>query len=277
MGDRVAIEPGIPCSRCSLCKEGLYNLCPSMEFLATPPINGSLTRYLAHPANFCYPLPPSVSLEEGALLEPLSVAIHACERGKIGLASKVLILGAGPIGLVTLLAARAAGATYIAVTDIRAERLEVARKLGANHVFLTAPSSSPSTPTASSSSISSYVSSPTITGPEMVNFTHSFECSGSEEAITLGIRSTLPGGKLILVGRGSKDLIGIPIFEASDRELDLIGCFRYRNCYPKALELVASGKIDLSPLVTDVFSLENVGTAFELCEKGDAIKVMIEI
>lgn len=102
-GDRVAIEPGKPCLSCDLCKEGKYNLCDDMIFCATPPYDGNLTRYYKHAANFCYKLPDHVTMEEGALLEPLSVGVHACRRAGVGLGSKVLILGAGPIGLVTLI------------------------------------------------------------------------------------------------------------------------------------------------------------------------------
>lgn len=102
-GDRVAIEPGKPCLSCDLCKEGKYNLCDDMIFCATPPYDGNLTRYYKHAANFCFKLPDHVTMEEGALLEPLSVGVHACRRAGIGLGSKVLILGAGPIGLVTLI------------------------------------------------------------------------------------------------------------------------------------------------------------------------------
>ena len=104
-GDRVAIEPGVPCRVCSFCKSGRYNLCPDVQFLATPPVNGSMARYMTHAADFCNKLPDHVSLDEGAMLEPLSVGIHACRRGEVGMGSRVLITGAGPIGLVTLLAA----------------------------------------------------------------------------------------------------------------------------------------------------------------------------
>jgi len=103
VGDRVAIEPGVPCRKCDHCKQGKYNLCPGMVFCATPPYDGNLTRYYKHAADFCFKLPDHVTMEEGALLEPLSVGVHACKRAEVTLGSKVLILGAGPIGLVTLM------------------------------------------------------------------------------------------------------------------------------------------------------------------------------
>ncbi|KAL2550316.1 Sorbitol dehydrogenase [Forsythia ovata] len=112
-GDRVAIEPGISCWRCNLCKEGRYNLCTDMKFFATPPVHGSLANQIVHPADLCFKLPDNVSLEEGAMCEPLSVGVHACRRANIGPETNVLVMGAGPIGLVTLLAARAFGSPRI--------------------------------------------------------------------------------------------------------------------------------------------------------------------
>lgn len=111
----MAIEPGVPCRFCTYCKEGRYNLCPEMAFCATPPFDGNLTRFYAHPADFCFKLPKHVSLDEAALLEPLSVGVHACKKGRVGVGSVVLILGAGPIGLVTLLTAKAMGASKILI------------------------------------------------------------------------------------------------------------------------------------------------------------------
>jgi len=123
IGDRVAVEPGVPCRICEFCKSGRYNLCPDVKFCATPPDDGSLCKYFTHPADFCYKLPDHVRLEEGALLEPLSVAVHACKRGNIFAGSHVLILGSGPIGLMTLLTAKAMGASKIVVTDLLESRL----------------------------------------------------------------------------------------------------------------------------------------------------------
>jgi L-iditol 2-dehydrogenase len=117
-GDRVAIEPGYGCRKCTYCKEGRYNLCPDMKFCATPPYDGNLARFYVHPADFCFKLPNNVSLEEGALLEPLSVGVHACKKGGVGVGSVVLILGAGPIGLVTLISAKAFGATKVIIAGL---------------------------------------------------------------------------------------------------------------------------------------------------------------
>ena len=115
-GDRVAIEPGVPCSLCDFCKNGQYNLCGDVFFCATPPDHGNLCRFYTHAADFCYKLPDHVSLEEGALLEPLSVGVHACRRAGVAIGKTVLICGAGPIGLVCLLTAKAMGASSVLIT-----------------------------------------------------------------------------------------------------------------------------------------------------------------
>lgn len=112
----MAIEPGVPCRMCNFCKSGTYNLCPDVFFCATPPHDGNLCRYYTHAADFCYKLPDHVSTEEGALLEPLSVGVHACQRAGVRIGKTVLICGAGPIGLVSLLTAKAMGASSVLIT-----------------------------------------------------------------------------------------------------------------------------------------------------------------
>jgi L-iditol 2-dehydrogenase len=124
--------PELPCRCCDFCKKGRYNLCPEMAFCATPPVDGSLSRFYCHAADYCYPLPAHVTLEEGALLEPLSVAVHACRRAGVTVGAKVLVCGSGPIGLVNLLVAKAMGAETVCVTDISPGRLDVAKSLGAD-------------------------------------------------------------------------------------------------------------------------------------------------
>lgn len=133
IGDRVAIEPGVPCRRCDYCRTGDYNLCPDMKFCATPPVDGSLARYYTHDSDFCFKLPDHVTLEEGALLEPLSVGVHACNRAGVRMGSKVLVCGAGPIGLVNLLTAKSYGASKVIVTDLDTNRLQKAKEMGADY------------------------------------------------------------------------------------------------------------------------------------------------
>jgi len=260
-GDRVAIEPGVPCRYCSYCRSGKYNLCPDISFYATPPYDGSLANFVEHHADYVYKMPDHMSFEEGALLEPLSVAVHACERGGVKAGPHVLITGAGPVGLVCILVARASGATKIYITDMLDHRLELAKKIGANGTFK-------------------------ANDPDIVKklqheggITHSFECSGVDAALSLCIKATSPGGKLLSIGRGHKDYQSIPLFEAADKEVDILGSFRYHGTYPKALELVATGQVNVKSLVSHRFSLEQVQEAFETAEVGKdgAIKVAITV
>ncbi|XP_066994503.1 sorbitol dehydrogenase [Anabrus simplex] len=264
IGDRVAIEPGVPCRKCSFCKEGRYNLCEDIFFCATPPDDGNLSRYYAHAADFCYKLPDHVSLEEGALLEPLSVGVHACRRAGVCLGSTVLITGAGPIGLVSLISAKAMGASKVVITDLLQHRLDQAKKLGADFTIQVGKGE---------------------TEDELVNQIHSLmgeapektiDCSGAEATIRLAILATKSGGVVVLVGMGSPE-VKVPLVNACAREVDLRGVFRYCNDYPIALALVASGKADVKQLITHNFKLEETIKAFEVARTGEGnpIKVMI--
>ncbi|XP_007038568.2 PREDICTED: sorbitol dehydrogenase isoform X2 [Theobroma cacao] len=204
-GDRVALEPGISCWRCDLCKEGRYNLCPEMKFFATPPVHGSLANQVVHPADLCFKLPDNVSLEEGAMCEPLSVGVHACRRANIGPGKNVLVMGAGPIGLVTMLAARAFGAPRIVVVDVDDNRLSVAKDLGADGVVK--------------------VSTNMQDVPEEVErickvmgagVDVSFDCAGFNKTMSTALSATRAGGKVCLVGMGHSEMT-VPLTPAAAR------------------------------------------------------------
>uniref|UniRef100_A0A6B2EK21 Sorbitol dehydrogenase n=1 Tax=Phlebotomus kandelakii TaxID=1109342 RepID=A0A6B2EK21_9DIPT len=265
VGDRVAIEPGVSCRVCQFCKEGRYNLCPDMIFCATPPCHGNLTKYYAHAADFCFKLPDHVSMEEGALLEPLSVGVHACRRGNVGIGSEVLVLGAGPIGLVTVLTAKAMGASKVIISDVLAERLTVAKDLGADYTYLVEKG---------------------VSEAEQVRRIHEIlgsepdkavVCSGVEATTRLAMLTTRSGGCVVIVGLGQAE-VTLPLVNAATREVDIRGVFRYCNDYSAALALVASGKIPkLKKLVTHHFDITETAKAFETSRYalGNAIKVMI--
>ncbi|XP_022738603.1 sorbitol dehydrogenase isoform X5 [Durio zibethinus] len=204
-GDRVALEPGISCWRCDLCKEGRYNLCPEMKFFATPPVHGSLAHQVVHPAYLCFKLPDNVSLEEGAMCEPLSVGVHACRRANIGPETNVLVMGAGPIGLVTMLAARAFGAPRIVIVDVNDNRLSVAKDLGADEVVK--------------------VSTNMQDIPEEVErickamgagVDVSFDCAGLNKTMSTALTATSAGGKVCLVGMGHTEMT-VPLTPAATR------------------------------------------------------------
>ncbi|RZF49120.1 hypothetical protein LSTR_LSTR008406 [Laodelphax striatellus] len=264
-GDRVAIEPGVSCRKCRICKEGRYNLCADMRFCATPPYDGNLRRYYAHAADFCYKIPDSVSFEEAALIEPLSVGMHACRRGKLQIGDSVLITGAGPIGLVTLICAKAMGASRVIVTDLLDFKLDVAKELGADHTILVKPNEDEKEVTKKIQEILEG-SLPDIT----------IDCSGFESTIKLGLQATRNGGTLVLVGMGAQE-VKLPLLAAMCREVDIKGVFRYANDYPVVLSMISSGKLNLKRLITHKFKLEETLEAFDIARtgKGNPIKVMI--
>lgn len=260
-GDRVAIEPGVSCRLCVLCKSGHYNLCAE-----SPIFEGNLTRYFAHAADFCHKLPDNVTLEEGAVLEPLAVGVHACRRADIGSGgvSSVLILGAGTIGLVTLLVARAMGATRIVVTDLQPHRLEVARQLGADETLLVERN-------ANEAEIVRRVRALLPGGPD-----RTIDCSGAEATSRLAVLATRPAGVVVLVGLGATEM-KVPLGRTIFSEVDIRGVFRYCNDYPMALALVASGRVNVRPLITHRFDIAETAEAFNTARHGlgNAIKVMI--
>lgn len=273
VGDRVAVEVGVPCSCCMLCKTGKYNLCPDMAFAATPPFDGTLARFFNHKADFCFKLPESVSLEEGAMIEPLAVAVHACQRAPAKLNDIVLVTGAGAIGLLCLLTAKAFGAAHIIITDVQESRLAFAKTLGASATFLVNPKEDNFTETLANK-IGDYCAKQFCQPEGQVGIDVSYECSGAESSISLAIKCAKPGSTIVCVGC-QQDTVKVPLGLASMREVDVKGVFRYRNCYPLALGLVESKKINLKPLISHRFTLEESVEAFTRCSKGEGIKILI--
>nr|QBH74061.1 alcohol dehydrogenase [Aphelinus abdominalis] len=264
IGDRVAVEPGIPCRFCKYCKQGRYNLCRDMEFCATPPINGSLRRFYKHAADFCHKLQENVSLEEGALAEPLSVGVHACKRAGITIGSNVLILGAGPVGLLTLLVAKALGAKTVILSDLNQHRLSLAEKMGADATYVVDKHSSE---TENVKNIRICFNEP----PDVT-----IDASGAEDSIRLSILVTRAGGVVVIVGMGAPE-VRIPLMDALVREVDIRGVFRYVNDYSDALDLISTKKADVRAIVTHRYKLEETLEAFETAKSSQsgAIKVMI--
>ncbi|CAA94842.1 Sorbitol dehydrogenase [Caenorhabditis elegans] len=262
VGDRIAMEPGLPCKLCEHCKIGRYNLCPDMRFFATPPVNGALSRFVVHDADFCFKLPDNLSFEDGALLEPLSVAIQACRRGTVQMGQKILVLGAGPIGVLNLLTAKAIGASKVVITDLNDERLALARLLGADATINVMGKRSDEV---RSEIIKAF-------GDQQPHV--SIECTGVQPCVETAIMTTRSGGVVVLVGLGA-ERVEIPLIQSPTREVDLRGTFRSANCYSTAIELISSGKLDLSGLTRAHYKLEESLEAFKRTQNGDVIKVFI--
>lgn len=268
-GDRVALEPGISCWRCRHCKGGRYNLCDDMKFFATPPVHGSLANQIVHPADLCFKLPDGVSLEEGAMCEPLSVGVHACRRAGVGPETAVLIMGAGPIGLVSLLAARAFGAPRVAIVDVDEHRLAVAKSLGADAAVRVS-----ARPEDTAEEVARIQAA--LGGAEI---DVSLDCAGFSKTLATALEATRPGGRVCLVGMGHNEMT-VPLTSAAIREVDVVGIFRYKDTWPLCIEFLRSGKVDVKPLITHRFgfSQREVEEAFEVSARGrDAIKVMFNL
>jgi len=267
-GDRVAIEAGVPCSQpaCDACRTGRYNACPDVVFFSTPPYHGTLTRWHLHPAQWLHKLPDNVSFEEGSLCEPLAVALAGIERSGLRLGDPLLICGAGPIGLITLLSARAAGAEPIIITDLFQNRLDFAKQLvpGVRTVLISR--------SASSKEVAEQIKA-AAEGPLNV----AIECTGVESSIHAAIYSVKFGGKVFVIGVGKNEL-NFPFMHLSANEIDLSFQYRYANQYPKAVRLVAGGLINIKPLVTHRFKLEDAVSAFHVAADPaqGAIKVQIQ-
>lgn len=251
VGDRVALEPGYACGKCEFCKSGRYNLCPDVKFFAAPPVRGALQEYVAHPADMCFKLPDNVSTMEGALVEPLAVGLHATGLGNVGLGQSVVILGAGCIGLVTLLSARARGASKIIVADLYEKRLEYAREMGADVTI-----------NAQTEDVPVRIREILKEGPDVV-----LETAGSPATIAQTAHIAKRGGTIVLVGMSAQSEISYNFFQIMEKEATVKCVFRYRNLYPTAIAAIASGSINVKQIVTHEFSLEDSNLAFDTVVK----------
>ena len=272
-GDRVAIEPNIICNKCEPCLTGRYNGCEAVEFLSTPPVDGLLRRYVNHPAVWCHKI-GDMSFENGALLEPLSVALAGIERAGIRLGDPVLVTGAGPIGLVTLLCVRASGASPIVITDIDDGRLQFAKSLVPG--VRTYKVQTQLSPEENATGILDALNDGDGQSADAIRPRVAIECTGVESSVASAIWSVKFGGKVFVIGVGKNEM-NVPFMRLSTWEIDLQYQYRYSNTWPKAIRLVKNGVIDLRRLVTHRFTLDNALKAFETASnpKTGAIKVQI--
>lgn len=263
-GDRVTIEPGIPCGTCTYCKSGRYNLCPDIQFLSTPPYDGVLREAFCCREDMTYLLPEHVSSLEGALIEPLAVGMYAVKKGGVRPGMKAAVLGGGCIGLMTLLACKAAGASTIFVSDLFDKRLEKAKMLGATDVFASLPDTD------------ILAACNDVTDGE--GFDVVFETAGNKvtAAQTSGLLKR--GGTIVMVGNIVPD-VSFSFRNLYLKEGQIQSVFRYRNIFPEAIKEVASGRISVKEAATDLFAFADVQQAFEkaMNEKADVIKAVVSM
>ncbi|WP_125153273.1 NAD(P)-dependent alcohol dehydrogenase [Clostridium rectalis] len=264
VGDRVALEPGKTCGHCEFCKTGRYNLCPDVIFFATPPVDGVFQEYVAHQADLCFKLPDNVSTMEGALIEPLAVGFHAAMQGNAKVGQTAVVMGAGCIGLVTMMALKAMGVTKVIVVDIMEKRLQKALELGADGVIN---------------------GSKVNVVEEIIKLTDNLGCdlaietAGTEITTVQCMKMTKKGATIVLVGYSKDGEMKLPMGLALDKELTFKTVFRYRHIYPMAIGAVASGKVNLKGIVTDVFTLDEAQKAmdYSINNKSDIVKAVIRI
>lgn len=265
VGTPVAVEPAINCGHCEFCLEGNPNLCPDILFVSTPPTRGSLVEYLAHPAELVFPLADELDYSDGAMLEPLGVAIHTVDLAKLKPGYTAAVLGCGPIGLLTMEVAKVSGARAVYATDLIPERLEAAERLGAAAV-LQADSADPV----------AWVHDLTDgRGVDVV-----FEAAWAAETVGQAVEMVKPGGTVVVCGiPAGNDQIAFTASSARRKGLTIKMVRRMKHTYPRAIALVADGLVDTRTLVTHRFSLEDADAAFRLAEaRADGvIKAMIEM
>lgn len=263
VGDRVVIEPGVPCGKCDFCRKGRYNLCRTVKFLSTPPYDGVLRESFNHPAAFTYKLPDNVSTLEGSLIEPLSVGLYATKRGNVLPGMKVAILGGGCIGLMTLLACKAAGASTIVVSDLFDNRLEKARELGATGTF------NPKTDGDNESFREKF------TGGE--GFDVVFETAGNKVTVNQTSYLMKRGGTIVIVGNVVEE-VPFSFRNMYLNEGEIKSVFRYTNTFPEAVEQIANGRIDVKGIASDFFSFSDTQEAFNkaMNEKAVVVKAVIK-
>ncbi len=263
-GDRVALEPGVPCRRCEFCHEGRYNLCPDVVFFGTPPVDGAFCEYVTSPADFAYKLPDNMSTEEGAMMEPLAVGMWSTHRAGVGAGDAVAILGAGPIGLMSLQAAKARGATTVIISDVEQPRLEFAEKLGATHAINAGEQDT----------VEAIKELTGGRGADMV-----LEAAGTVTTLKQAIKAVKTGGKVIIIGAPPVDEAPIPVADLILRELDIGGIFRYANMYPRAIEAVGAGLIDVKSMITHHYPLAETREALVFADenKSECLKVAVSV
>lgn len=246
-GQRVAVDPAIPCHACEFCRQGNPNLCKNLRFAGFGAEDGALREFIAWPEECLFPLPDALSAEDGAMLEPLGVALHAADLAHLRVGMSVGVFGCGPIGLFVVQLARLMGAAEIHVTEPLSHRLQFAKNLGASQWQ-----------------------------PDR-EVDISFEVAGENAAVETSIAAVKPGGTVILAGIPDDDRISFSASAARRKGLTIKLVRRMKFTYPRAIRLVESGQIDVRSLVTHRFALEQAPTAFMTAQRRVGVKVMITL
>ena len=264
VGDKVALEPGKTCGHCEFCRQGKYNLCPDVVFFATPPVDGVFQEYVAHEAALCFKLPENVSTLEGALIEPLAVGFHAANQGGAHAGQTAVVMGAGCIGLVSMMALKAEGVSRVYVVDVLAKRLEKALELGADGVI-------------NGKDEDAVEAVRKLTGGAGCDLV--IETAGTEFTTRQAIHMTKKGASVVLVGYSKTGEMTLPMSLALDKELTFKTVFRYRHIYPMAIDAVAAGKVNLKGIVTDIFDFDDIQNAMDrsVADKASIVKAVVRI
>jgi len=264
IGQLCAVEPAIPCGHCEYCEHGHPNLCPNVKFCGTPPIDGVFAEYAVMPAENCFPLPEGFSPIDGALLEPLGIAIHTVDLAHLKIGQTIAILGCGPVGLLTAAVAKASGAGAIYMTDPIAARREFALNMYTDAVF------NPDTEDVVAAIMET-------TGGRGVDV--AFEAAGAAETPDQAAHITRPGGKVVVVGIPTNDTMTMTASVARRKGLTIKLVRRMKHTYPRAIRMVQKGIVDIRPLATHFFPLERINEAFELVAgyKDGVLRAMIQM
>lgn len=260
-GDRVAMEPTVPCGECPQCRAGRYNLCPDVKCLAAPPVQGCLQEYVAYDARFAFKLPDGMTMEEGAMLEPLAVALHTCKLGGITIGDTVVITGAGCIGIMCLLVAKSMGAGQIFISDVVEPRLALAKELGGTPIH-----------SGKDDLVAAVMQATGGLGANVV-----VDAAGFTSTMNQNLLAVAPGGTVVQVGLGEDVFREINIAPLLQKQVTYRGVFRYANDYPAAIRAVSSGRIDLSKVVSHRYAFEDSPRAFAeaVSKRNEITKGMI--
>jgi L-iditol 2-dehydrogenase len=277
-GQRVAIDPAIPCGVCRPCRSGYRNLCPQIRFSGHGATDGMLREFMTWPAGLLYPLPDELSDADGAVLEPLGVALHSYDLGHLPLGGTAAVIGCGPIGLLLIQVLRAAGAESVVAADPLPHRRDAAAKAGADRVadpgpLLRAAAAGPSQAEGASAVVSEPPARRELVGDGV---DVAFETAGTNDAVRLAMDAARPGGRVVLAGIPGDDVTAFRASVARRKGLTIAMVRRMNEAYPRAISMAARGRVDLGPLVSHRVPFAEVSSAFSAAARRTGLKVVVE-